>query len=103
MLGDAAHAVTPDLGQGACQALEDAVVLPTLLARYPLYAALARFNSQRLPRTRRLVRYSRRFGRIAQLRNPLAVRLRNTLVRNLPGRINERWIDSILDVHFDRV
>jgi 2-polyprenyl-6-methoxyphenol hydroxylase-like FAD-dependent oxidoreductase len=56
LLGDAAHAVTPDLGQGACQALEDAAVLPTLLTRYPLNAALARFDSLRLPRTRRLVR-----------------------------------------------
>lgn len=36
LLGDAAHAVTTDLGQGACQALEDAAVLPSLLVRYPL-------------------------------------------------------------------
>jgi 2-polyprenyl-6-methoxyphenol hydroxylase-like FAD-dependent oxidoreductase len=103
LLGDAAHAVTPDLGQGASQALEDAAVLPTLLARYPLTAALACFDSQRRPRTRRLVRDSRRFARIAQFSHPVAVRLRNTLVRKLPARVNERWIDSILDVHFDPV
>jgi 2-polyprenyl-6-methoxyphenol hydroxylase-like FAD-dependent oxidoreductase len=31
LLGDAAHPMTPDLGQGACQALEDAAVLTPLL------------------------------------------------------------------------
>jgi len=103
LLGDAAHAVTPDLGQGACQALEDAAVLPGLLARHPLDEALMRFDSQRRPRTRRLVRDSRRFGRIAQISNPVAVSLRNALVRNLPASVSERWIDSILDVHFDPV
>jgi 2-polyprenyl-6-methoxyphenol hydroxylase-like FAD-dependent oxidoreductase len=103
LLGDAAHAVTPDLGQGACQALEDAAVLPGLLARHPLHEALMRFDSQRRPRTRRLVRDSRRFGRIAQISNPVAVSLRNALVRNLPASVSERWIDSILDVHFDPV
>lgn len=77
LLGDAAHAVTPDLGQGACQALEDAAVLSSLLARPPFEEAFARFDSQRLARTRRLVRDSRRFGRIAQLSNPVAVWLRN--------------------------
>jgi hypothetical protein len=56
-----------------------------------------------VPRTRRLVRESRRFAQIAQLSNPLAVRLRNAMVRNLPARVNERWIESILDVHFEPI
>lgn len=103
LLGDAAHAVTPDLGQGACQALEDAAVLPNLLAQLPFEHAFARFERLRVPRTRRLVRDSRRFGRIAQMRHPLAVRARNALVRNLPPTLSERWLDSILDVRFESV
>lgn len=101
LLGDAAHAVTPDLGQGACQALEDAAVLSALLAHHSLAEAFTRFDSERVPRTQRLIRYSRRFGRLAQVTNPVAIRLRNAVVRNMPKAISERWIDSILDVQFE--
>jgi 2-polyprenyl-6-methoxyphenol hydroxylase-like FAD-dependent oxidoreductase len=103
LLGDAAHAVTPDLGQGACQALEDAAVLSGLLAHYPFARAFARFDSERIPRTRNLVRQSRRFARIAQLNNPLAVWLRNAVIRGIPSSVRERWIDSILDVRFEAI
>lgn len=101
LVGDAAHAVTPDLGQGACQALEDAAVLSALLARYSLAEAFTRFDAERVPRTQRLVRYSRRFARLAQVTNPIAIQLRNAVVRNMPKAISERWIDSILDVQFE--
>lgn len=103
LLGDAAHAVTPDLGQGASQALEDAVVLMTLLAKLPRAQALKRFTELRIPRTERLVRDSRRYARLAQLSNPLAVRLRNALVSKVPRSITDRWINSILDVCFEPV
>jgi 2-polyprenyl-6-methoxyphenol hydroxylase-like FAD-dependent oxidoreductase len=57
LLGDAAHALTPDLGQGACQALEDAVVLGAELAAAPdLSTALTAYDDQRRPRTQALAR-----------------------------------------------
>ena len=53
LLGDAAHAMTPNLGQGACQAIEDAVVLGAVACPgVPLAAALARYGTLRRPRTR---------------------------------------------------
>ena len=51
LLGDAAHAMPPDLGQGACQAIEDAVVLASALASAELPAALAQYDEARRART----------------------------------------------------
>src|SRR5690606_12796210 len=92
-LGDAAHAMTPDLGQGGCQALEDAVELCAALGRVgdvasralpDIPSALAAYDRARLARTRRIMRASRRMGRLAQARNPIAAAVRNALVALTP-------------------
>jgi 2-polyprenyl-6-methoxyphenol hydroxylase-like FAD-dependent oxidoreductase len=83
LLGDAAHPMTPDMGQGACQAIEDAVVLADCLTRASDVAcALRAYESRRIPRTRRVVRESRQAGTIAQWSNPLACRLRDAMLRS---------------------
>jgi 2-polyprenyl-6-methoxyphenol hydroxylase-like FAD-dependent oxidoreductase len=83
LLGDAAHPMTPDMGQGACQAIEDAVVLADCLNRGSDVAeALRAYESRRIPRTRRVVRESRQAGTIAQWSNPLACRIREALLRS---------------------
>ncbi|MFH8729004.1 FAD-dependent monooxygenase [Streptomyces termitum] len=94
LLGDAAHAMTPHLGQGACQALEDAVTLAAALATEPtVEAALARYDSERRPRSQAVARAARQAGRMGgQLSHPLAVPLRNTAMRLTPSRIATRMI-----------
>ena len=83
LLGDAAHPMTPDLGQGACQAIEDAVILADCLAgSEDIAAALRAYESRRIPRTSRVVRESRRAGTIAQWSNPLACKFREALLRS---------------------
>jgi 2-polyprenyl-6-methoxyphenol hydroxylase-like FAD-dependent oxidoreductase len=63
LLGDAAHPMTPDLGMGACQAIEDAVVLADALGREPnVDAALARYQTRRISRANRFVERSFRLG-----------------------------------------
>ena len=85
LVGDAAHAMTPFLGQGACQALEDAVVLAQLADD------LAEYDRQRRPRTQQVARASLRTGRFGQqLSNPVAVALRNTLMRVTPPSVTAR-------------
>jgi 2-polyprenyl-6-methoxyphenol hydroxylase-like FAD-dependent oxidoreductase len=82
LLGDAAHPMLPNLGQGACQAIEDAVALGDALqadANPP--AALARYGAVRAKRANAIVRRSRQMARIAHLANPLAVLARNALLR----------------------
>jgi 2-polyprenyl-6-methoxyphenol hydroxylase-like FAD-dependent oxidoreductase len=86
LLGDAAHAMTPDLGQGGCQAFEDAVALGALLdgaepADVP--AALARYDALRRPRTAALQRQARQMNRFLRLRGP-AGRLRDAALRAVP-------------------
>ena len=91
LLGDAAHPMTPDLGQGACQGIEDAVVLAACIDGEPdRSAALARYESARLRRVRTMVRDSRRIGRIATLRSPSLVAMRDVGTRYMPGWLNAR-------------
>jgi 2-polyprenyl-6-methoxyphenol hydroxylase-like FAD-dependent oxidoreductase len=83
LLGDAAHPMTPNLGQGACQALEDAAVLARLAASAGgagVAAMLAGYTSLRLARTATVVRLSRRMGRAALWTSPAAVALRDAAV-----------------------
>jgi 2-polyprenyl-6-methoxyphenol hydroxylase-like FAD-dependent oxidoreductase len=82
LLGDAAHPMTPFLGQGACQALEDAVVLGRCLRESTdVPSALRAYEAARIPRANLFVRRSRLVGRIAQVEKPIAVRVRNALLR----------------------
>jgi FAD-dependent urate hydroxylase len=87
LLGDAAHATTPNLGQGACQAIEDAVVFADCLGRHgPTADGLRAYEEARRARTERIVRLSRQMGRMLQWRNPLAVWLRNRVMSSRLGR-----------------
>jgi len=101
LLGDAAHATTPNMGQGACQAIEDAAVLADELATNPDPAvAFAAFEKRRLKRTRFIVENSWSLGKIAQWEKPLLVFLRNNLLRLVPERLNERQMRSVLTTDF---
>src|SRR5690606_18637924 len=91
ILGDAAHPMTPNLGQGACQALEDAAVLATCLdPETPVPEALKRYQRTRVSRANTIVRESRRLGELAQWSHPLAVAARNILVRLAPAGLQRR-------------
>ncbi|CAL9342737.1 Aurachin C monooxygenase_isomerase [Streptomyces sp. enrichment culture] len=94
LLGDAAHAMTPHLGQGACQALEDAITLAAALAGEPtVEAALTRYDAERRPRSQAVARAARQAGRMGQqLSHPLAVALRNMAMRLTPSRAATRMI-----------
>jgi 2-polyprenyl-6-methoxyphenol hydroxylase-like FAD-dependent oxidoreductase len=88
LLGDAAHPTTPNLGQGACMAIEDAVVLARMLKLHGDHArAFAAYEAERHARTAGIVALSRRFGAVGQWRNPLLVRVREALVRLTPKSV----------------
>lgn len=96
LLGDAAHPMTPNLGQGGCQAIEDAVVLAACLANSDqVDSALRHYQDRRIPRTSAIVLQSRRIGEIGQWENRFLCFLRNSAVRALPSRIKAHQIASV--------
>lgn len=96
LLGDAAHPMTPNLGQGACQAIEDALVLAReLSAAGDVSAALRRYEAARIPRTSGIVTASRRVGRLFQVEAPLVCYVRNAMMRLTPSAVTYRSLAGL--------
>ena len=98
LVGDAAHATTPGIGQGAAQAIEAAVALADRLVRREdeLATALAEYETIRRPRAEAVLKMSRRADKAAQLANPLGWRLKNAVVRRLPERAQRRQLEPFV-------
>ena len=91
LLGDAAHPTTPNLGQGACMAIESAVVLARSLSQEDsLSRALQRYEAERKPRTTWITNQSWKIGRLGQIENPILCSARDFVTRILPSEISKR-------------
>lgn len=98
LLGDAAHPLTPNFGQGGCMAIEDAAVLARCLAKYDDAArALREYESHRRARTARVARYSQLYGAVGQWEGNAAVRLRAALLSSVPKSVGRRLIRLVFD------
>jgi 2-polyprenyl-6-methoxyphenol hydroxylase-like FAD-dependent oxidoreductase len=111
LLGDAAHAMTPNLGQGGGQALEDAIVLAAAVScTHDVATALAHYDHERRARTQAMSQAATRQLRFGQqLHNPIAVAMRNTAVALTPDRVAllaiaryGKWLPPALDNEDDR-
>lgn len=103
LIGDAAHATTPNLGQGACQAIEDAVVLAEEIRdNRDVEKAFLQFEQRRLKRTRWVVNTSQQVGRVAQWENLFLIQLRNFLFRLLPKSFSDRQFQRLYKVDFGK-
>ena len=96
LLGDAAHPTTPNLGQGACMAIDDAVLLAELLAARPPAEAFIAYESARMAPTSSIVGLSLAAGKVGQWRAPLAVRARELVYRALPRAVFDRALEDRL-------
>jgi 2-polyprenyl-6-methoxyphenol hydroxylase-like FAD-dependent oxidoreductase len=82
LLGDAAHPMTVNLGQGACQAIEDAVVLAKCLGgESDVPAALRTYEEQRIPRTSSIMKRAKAIGMSGRWSNPMACWLRDRAMK----------------------
>jgi 2-polyprenyl-6-methoxyphenol hydroxylase-like FAD-dependent oxidoreductase len=101
LIGDAGHATTPNMGQGACQAIEDAIVLADELSKTnDVVAAFKAFENRRIQRVHRIVNTSWTFGKIAHIENPWLISARNFLFRHIPASINEKQVQVVYEVDF---
>ena len=100
LLGDAAHATTPNLGQGACMAMEDALFVAEEINRQPenIVSAFKSFEQKRVPRAHYIVNTSFRLGKLAQWENPVLAKFRNMLFRLIPDWVNEKQVARVLEI-----
>lgn len=93
LIGDAAHAMTPNLAQGAAMAVEDAWVLAETVAAG---APLDEYERARRKRVQWVQRQSWQFGVMGQLESPLACALRDLMMRLVPASAAVRRLEPLL-------
>ena len=98
LIGDAAHAMTPNLGQGAGMAIEDAVVLPKVIRSANPADELRQLRHERVSQ---LQRSSRLLGKLAHWQRPWACGLRDTLLRAIPQRMSDSGYARMIEGGFD--
>lgn len=93
MLGDAIHPTTPNLGQGGCLAMEDAMVLARCFQKYgATEEALRKYEGCRYKRTAAITKYSRYYGTVGQSTIPLKF-----LFSLIPEPILQRVVQTVFD------
>jgi 2-polyprenyl-6-methoxyphenol hydroxylase-like FAD-dependent oxidoreductase len=101
LVGDAAHATTPNLGQGGAQAVEDGYLLAKMIEQYATpEEAFRQYQKIRQEKARRIVRRSRWFGQMAHLKGVLPRQLRNAVVKFTPHAINMREFEQLYRLNF---
>jgi 2-polyprenyl-6-methoxyphenol hydroxylase-like FAD-dependent oxidoreductase len=100
LLGDAAHPTTPNLGQGACMAIEDGVTLAHGLkgvtSGEQIERALRTYERGRMERTAMITNASWRLGRLGQWGSPLAIRVRDAVLACTPRFVVERQVRGLV-------
>ena|SRR5271165_1731811 len=96
LLGDAAHPITPNVGQGACMAIEDAACLAKLVQKAPGVAeAFRSYEAVRSGRAAAIGRQARRIGFMGQWENPWMIRARNCATRLVLSRKPDMQLNAV--------
>lgn len=101
LIGDAAHATTPNMGQGACQAIEDAAVLADEISKNAdILQAFKHFELRRIKKAHFITNRSWTIGKVAQWENPFLAQFRNFIFRMIPSSVKEKQFKMLFDVDF---
>jgi len=101
LLGDAAHAMTPNLGQGGAQAIEDAFVLAEQCGQADSVAeALVDYECIRMPKAKRIVKNAWIFGHVSHWQNPLVRWARDAAIRWTPSSIGQKQLDKLSSLNY---
>jgi len=101
LLGDAAHATTPNLGQGACQAIEDAYLLAELYQEEkPIENVFKEYQNLRIKKAHEIVNSSWRIGKMVHFENSFLIYSRNLLMRCIPKSANNMQLKKIYNVDY---
>lgn len=104
LLGDAIHPTTPNLGQGGCMAIEDAVVLARCLEKHGLAeSGLRAYERVRYSRTSAITAMSRIYGQIGQWENRTAITVRRAAISAAPEVLIKQLMRIIFDYDVARV
>ena len=100
LIGDAAHAMTPNMGQGAGQSIEDAFVLARCLEANvnEVEVGFAAFQTYRIKKVRGIINNSRRIGNIAQVGSPIFISLRNTIMKLTPDSAGLKAMEKTFEI-----
>ena len=100
LLGDAAHPMTFNVGQGACQAVEDAGSLARHLGgASDIPAALRAYEVERIKRTTPIVNLAWQLGSFGRWENPIACRFRDQMLRVMLSTV--AWRGHERDMAYD--
>ncbi len=98
LMGDAAHAILPNLGQGAAQAIVDAALLGEYIkTEKSINSAFEKFSQKRTKKLKILAMMSRNMGKMAEIEHPFAIKIRNLFFRMMPNIIAEMQLKYIQD------
>lgn len=104
LMGDAAHATTPNMGQGANQAVESAWVLAEALQKaqqgQELQAAFAWYQTLRQKKAQQIIKNSWNVGRLAQVEQPILRWLRNLLLRITPSSVAAKQLERLFQLPY---
>lgn len=101
LMGDAAHATTPNLGQGACQAIESAMVLGMALKEeQSVTAAFEKYQLIRKEKANYVTNTSWRFGKMAQCDKSIMCNIRNMLIKATPQSMSEKQSRRLIELNF---
>lgn len=100
LIGDAAHAMTPNMGQGAGQSIEDALALARFLAQNKNHVeqGFQEFQNYRKKKVKQIIDNSWRIGKIAHAKSSIAISLRNAMMKFTPESVSRKAMSKTFEI-----